>query len=273
LALEKRFVYRRGCSVKRIVVKIGGAILEQPLGILFDGLAQLQQTAEVVLVHGGGPQTTAMAARLGHQPTIVEGRRVTTDLDLDILKWVIRGQLNVELVAEAARSGIRALGLSGADAGIVQVTKRPVWTVGGQQVDFGHVGDFKQSDPTAILALLQAGILPVICPPGIDSAGNLYNINADTMALEIAAAIQANEMLLVTETGALLDEGKQAIRRLTSARAEDGIRSGWIAGGMKVKAEIGFNALKRGVSAVWILGPESVSGKQRGTQLIPGSHD
>jgi len=259
--------------VKRVVVKIGGAILEQPLGVLFEGLAELQQTAEVVLVHGGGPQTTAMAARLGHKPTIVEGRRVTTDLDLDILKWVIRGQLNVELVAQAARSGIRAMGVSGADAGIIQVTKRPVWTVGEEEVDFGHVGDFHQSDPTALLALLHAGILPVICPPGIDAQGNLYNINADTMALEVAAAIQAHELLLVTETGALLDESKQPIRRLMTAKAREGLDQGWIAGGMKVKTEIGFTALDRGVSSVWILGPESLAAKTRGTQLIAPNHD
>ena len=258
--------------MKRIVVKIGGAILEQPLASLFEGLAELRQTAEVILVHGGGPQTTAMAARLGHQPTIVEGRRVTTDLDLDILHWVIRGQLNVNLTAEAAKCGIEAVGLSGADAGIVQVTKRPPWTVQGNEVDFGHVGDFVKANPTALLALLSAGFLPIVCPPGIDANGGLFNINADTMALEIAVSVQADELLMVTESGGVLNREKQPIRRLSAHEAHQGVAEGWIVGGMKVKTDIGFQCLGRGVQTVWILGPESVSSKTRGTQLRPNTN-
>ena len=258
--------------MKRIVVKIGGAILEQPLQSLFDGLAELRKTADVVLVHGGGPQTTAMAERLGHHPTIVEGRRVTTDLDLDILHWVIRGQLNVGLVAEASKSGIKAVGLSGADAGLIQVTKRKPWSINGQQVDFGHVGDFSSSDPTVLLVLMAAGLLPIVCPPSIDAAGQLYNVNADTMALELSAAIGADELLMVTESGGVLDAEKQPIRRLSSSQAQQGVAEGWIAGGMKVKTDIGFQAIARGVQTVWILSPDSVHSKSRGTQLRPDAH-
>lgn len=278
-------------AMKRIVVKIGGAVLEEPLGELFEALAALQNTGEVVLVHGGGPQTSQMAARLGHTPTIVEGRRVTTDLDLDILLWMIRGQLNVKLVAEAGTHGIRSMGLSGADGGLVRVTKRPPWTIGGETVDFGHVGDITQIDPTPILALLQAGIMPVVCPPGVDDAGNLYNVNADTIALQLFRAIQADELLLVTEIGAVWDSQKNPIRRLDAETAAMGVKDGWIVGGMKVKTDIGFAALAHKVAAlssgksphempaigstpsgkipsVWILGPESVASKKRGTQLI-----
>ena len=254
--------------MKRIVVKIGGAILSQPLGPLFDGLATLRETAEVVLVHGGGPQTTAMAGRLGHQPTIVEGRRITTDIDLDILKWMIRGQLNVELVAEASTHGIQAVGLSGADAGLVQVSKRPEWQIGEGKVDFGHVGDFVKANPTALLALLSAGFLPIVCPPGIDTKGSLYNINADTVALELCSALQADELLMVTESGGVLDAAKTPIRRLSHLGAREGSEAGWIVGGMKVKTDIGFTALNRGIGTVWILGPESVQSKKRGTQLL-----
>lgn len=258
--------------MKRIVVKIGGAILEQPLQALFEGLAELRRTSEVVLVHGGGPQTTRMAERLGHSPTIVEGRRVTTDVDLDILNWVIRGQLNVELTAEAAKSGIKAVGLSGADAGLITVTKRPPWTMSGRQVDFGHVGDFEKADPTVLSVLMAAGILPIVCPPSIDTEGRLYNVNADTMALELSAAIGANELLLVTESGGVLDAQKQPIRRLSALAAQNGVNEGWIQGGMKVKTDIGYEALTRGVQTVWILGPESVFTKTRGTQLRPEPH-
>ncbi|MDA1028510.1 MAG: acetylglutamate kinase [Bacteroidetes bacterium] len=258
--------------MKRTVVKIGGALLAEPLDALFEGLAELQQQSEVILVHGGGPQTTAMANRLGHSPTIVEGRRVTTDLDLDIVKWMIRGQLNVELVARASLSGIRALGMSGADAGLIQVSRRPIWSIEGKSVDFGHVGDFQRADPTALLALLQSGIMPIVCPPGMDQNGHLYNINADTVALEVASAVQADELILVTETGAVLDDEKRPIRRMYSADAQKGVSAGWISGGMKVKTDIGFSALKRGIANVWILGPESLASKARGTQLLEASH-
>ena len=283
-------------AMKRIVVKIGGAVLEEPLGALFEGLAALQNTSEVVLVHGGGPQTTEMATRLGHAPTIVEGRRVTTDLDLDILLWMIRGQLNVQLVAEAGTHGIRSMGLSGADGGLVRVAKRPPWIVKGETIDFGHVGDVEFVDPTPILALLQAGIMPVVCPPGVDSAGKLYNVNADTIALQLFRAIQADELLLVTETGSVWDRDKNPIRRLDASMAKLGVEEGWIVGGMKVKTDIGFEALSSatasgsGIGAVltgaesqtagpasktpsvWILGPESVATKKRGTQLIRSAH-
>ena len=258
--------------MKRIVVKIGGALLGQPLEPLFEALATLQQESEVVLVHGGGPQATAMAKRLGHSPNIIEGRRVTTDIDLDIVKWMIRGQLNVELVAEASKAGIRSLGLSGADAGLIQVSKRGVWTVGTTDVDFGHVGDFQKADPTVLMALLQAGIMPVICPPGIDQEGHLYNINADTIALEVASALNANELLLVTETGAVLNNEMKPLRRLSYQQTQAGVEEGWIASGMKVKTDIGFAALERGISSVWILGPESVASRIRGTQLLGAHH-
>ena len=259
--------------MKRIVVKIGGAILNLPLNDLWKGIEELQFGAEVVLVHGGGPQTTGMAGKLNHEPVIVQGRRVTSKLDLDILKWVIRGELNLNLVAAAGVAGIRAVGMSGADSGLIQVEKRPLWNVEGEKIDFGHVGDFVGTDVTALKALLQAGILPVVCPPGVDAEGNLYNINADTVALELASAIQADELILVTESGGVLDATQVPIRRLRPDVAAQGVSTGWIAGGMKVKTDIGFEALSRGVSSVWITAVSSVASKREGTQLIGGGHD
>lgn len=254
--------------MKRIVIKLGGALLAQDLSGFWDGLEQLSSTAEVIIVHGGGPQTTALAGRLGHVPTIVEGRRVTTDTDLEILQWVIRGQLNGYLVAHAHTRGIRAVGLSGADGGILRVQKRPPWEIGGEEVDFGHVGDVDRIDPTLLFTLLQAGMVPIVCPPGIDSAGKLYNVNADTIALEIAAAVGAEELILLTEAGAVLDKDKKPIRRLTPSSARKGVDEGWIAGGMKVKTDIGGWALEKGIGSVWIAHPESLMDRANATQII-----
>jgi len=259
--------------MKRIVVKVGGALLEGSLDSFWDQIETLMQDSEVVLIHGGGPQATRMARNLGHEPQIVEGRRITSEIDLQIVNWVIRGELNLDLVARAGSKGIRAAGLSGADAGTILCTRRTPWQMNGQSVDFGHVGDFVSSDLTAVVALLSAGMLPIVCPPGIDAQGNLLNINADTIALEIACGLAADELILVTESGAVLSADQMAIRRMEREEANEGVETGWIAGGMKVKTDIGFQALDRGVKAVWICGPESISSKSTGTQLVSQSTD
>ncbi len=253
--------------MRTIVVKIGGALLNGLLDVLWAQLETLQQTAEVVLVHGGGPQTTDMAVRVGHEPEIVEGRRITGDLDLAILNWVIRGELSLNLVASAAAHGIKAVGLSGADAGIIGVIRREPWDLDGRKVEFGHVGDFVSSDLTALLALTHAGVIPLVCPPGIDTQGNLLNINADTIALELACALGAAELILVTEVGAVLGPDKEPVRRLTRQDADTGVEQGWIEGGMKVKTDIGFEAIRRGVRSVWVTSIASISGKADATQL------
>ena len=254
--------------MKRVVIKLGGALLAQDLSGFWSGLEQLSGAVEIVIVHGGGPQTTALAGRLGHVPTIVEGRRVTTDTDLEILQWVIRGQLNGQLVADAHVRGIRAVGLSGADGGILRVHKRPPWDVEGEEVDFGHVGDVDRIDPTLLFTVMHAGMVPIVCPPGVDDAGRLYNVNADTIALEIAAAIGAEELILLTEAGAVLDADKHPIRRLTPDAAREGVRKGWIAGGMKVKTDIGGWALEKGIGSVWIAHPDSLMDRANATQII-----
>lgn len=255
--------------MKRTIIKLGGALLSRDLSMFWQGLEQLSATTEVVIVHGGGPQTTALAGRLDHTPTIVEGRRVTTDTDLEILRWVIRGELNSSLVADAHAMGIRAVGLCGADGGILQVTKRPPWEIDGETIDFGHVGDVERIDPTLLLSLLQAGMMPILCPPGVDKAGHLYNVNADTIALEVASAVGASELVLLTEAGAVLDADLNPIRRLTPTAARLGVEDGWIAGGMKVKTDIGIWALGKGIDSVWIAHPDSLMNRANATQLIP----
>jgi acetylglutamate kinase len=254
--------------MKRIVIKLGGALLAADLSGFWQDLEQMSNTAEIVLVHGGGPQTTALAKRLGHSPVIVEGRRVTGDQDLEILRWVIRGELNSQMVGAAHKYGIRAVGLSGADGSLVRVHKRPPWTIDGEEIDFGHVGDVDRVDPTVLLILLQAGMMPIVCPPGVDEAGQLYNVNADTVALEVAKAVGASELILLTEAGAVLDAKGQPIRRMTSSEALAGVEAGWIAGGMKVKADIGRWALEQGISTVWIAHPGALLDRSNATRIM-----
>ncbi len=255
-----------------IVVKLGGAILAdaEAVGMVWEGVRALRQRA--VLVHGGGPQATALARRLGHEPRIVAGRRVTGDLDLDVALWTLRGELNARLVAAGRAAGVRAVGVSGADGGLVQVHRRPPRDVDGEAVDFGHVGDVDGVDPALLATLLGAGFTPVVASVCADAAGALYNVNADTVAFELAAALGAERLDLVTEAGGVRRDPSDAaslLARLTAAEVAAGVAEGWIAGGMRPKLEVARAALRRGVPAVRVCAPEDVASAAGGTTVVP----
>ena len=225
-----------------------------------------------VVVHGGGPQATDLARRLGHEPRIVAGRRVTTDLDLDVALYVMRGSINARLVASAQASGVRAVGVSGADGGLVGVVRRPPRVVDGETVDFGHVGDVVRTDPTLVLTLLASGFTPVVASVCADRAGNLYNVNADTVALELAVALGASRLVLVAESGGVfrdLADPASQIAHLTPEAIEAGEREGWIAGGMRPKLEVARAALSRGVPEVRVAAAGALSDPASGTRIAP----
>ena len=254
------------------VIKIGGALLADGLPDAFwTSVRTLHERGPVVIVHGGGPQLTRLARRLGHEPRMVHGRRVTTDTDLDIVLWTLRGSLNARLVAEASAHGLRAVGTSGADGGTLRVVKRPPWTVDGETVDFGWVGDVDRVDPGLLEHLLEAGFLPVVAPVGLDEQGQLYNVNADTVSCALAGALHAETYLLVTESGGVRRAADDPSTRLaacdagTFARGRD---EGWIAGGMRVKLTVAFDALDKGVGDVAIVAPDDLADRSRGTRVV-----
>ena len=254
-----------------VVVKLGGAVLDDPdaVAAVWAGVAALRVPA--VVVHGGGPQATALARRLGHEPRVVAGRRVTTDLDLDVALWTLRGALNARLVASASAAGVRAVGISGADGGLVRVVRRPPREIDGDVIDFGHVGDVEAVDPTLALVLTAAGYVPVVASVCADSAGALYNVNADTVAADVSAALGAARLDLVTEAGGVHrdpDDAGSRLRQLSAAEAERGVTEGWIAGGMRPKLETALLALRRGVPAVRVCGPADVGRPGAGTTVI-----
>lgn len=255
------------------VVKIGGSLLSgaEKLNDLWSGLRELCSSASVVLVHGGGPQATEMARRLGHEPRIVQGRRVTTDTDLDIMHWTVRGAMNTRLVAAAIEQSIPAVGISGVDGSTVVVEKRPPWDMDGQTVDFGWVGDVRLVETRLLRSLLASGFLPIVAPLGIDAAGQTYNVNADTVACALAGALNATRFLLVTETGGVRQEWDDPASRLETCSAEtfaSGRAQGWIRDGMLVKLRVAFDALSKGVPDVHILAPDDVVSRSRGTRVI-----
>ncbi len=258
---------------KPVVVKVSGALLGEGGApeAFWEAVKALHASAPVVVVHGGGAQATDMARRLGHEPTVVQGRRVTTDLDLDIVQWVLRGKLNTQLVAQAKRHGLTAVGLSGADGGMLRVARRPPWTVDGETVDFGWVGDVEGVDPSLLERLLAGGVVPIVAPLGIDADGQVYNVNADTVARALAGALGAEELLLVTSTGGVrreVDAPASHLATCDAATFADGTRAGWIDGGMRVKLEVAFDALRTGVERVFICAPDDMLTRARATRVV-----
>lgn len=256
-----------------IVVKVSGSLLDErdELAELWPALQTLQAEAPVVLVHGGGKQMTALANRLGHTPERVQGRRITTDLDLKIAQWAMRGALNTKLVSQAQQHDLTAVGVSGADATLVRVTKRPTWDVNGEPVDFGWVGDIEEIDPSLLEGLLTQSLVPVVAPLGIDGEGQVYNVNADTVACALAEALRAQTLLFVTGAGGVRrnpDDPTSHLDLCDPATFHSGVAEGWIEGGMRVKVETALDALQSGVERAFICGTDDVLTRTNATEVV-----
>ena len=264
-----------------VVVKLGGEVLAGPL--LAEVAADLARAGaavpRLIVVHGGGPQATALSQRLGIEPRIVGGRRVTDAATLEVIKMVVAGQLNVDLVAALRAAGLSAVGLHGA-SGLVHATRRPPRVVSGggpDPVDFGAVGDVEGFDLGLLATLADAGYLPVIAGVGISPAGEVLNINADVVASQLAAAVGAAALVAVTGVGGVRrDPADPATRipRLTVADARAAIADGTVRGGMIPKLEEAFAPLGAGVSAVHVVGPREIAASLAapgsvGTLLLP----
>jgi len=250
------------------VVKVGGALVDsqESLNVLSGQLTALTGDWSVIVVHGGGPQATRMAKQYGHSPRIVEGRRVTTSLDLEIIQATVCGLVNTRLVGAMNAHGVKAVGFSGASASTVEVVRRPPWEINGEMIDFGFVGDIKSVHPAAILALVQHGYVPVVASLGIDASGQTYNVNADTTAAEIAVAVGADRLLLVTDSGGLY-RNDLLVQECDEALFSSGRQTGWISGGMIVKLKTGLDALKKGVPQVRIVASDAIA-SGAGTKLV-----
>jgi len=256
---------------KTFVVKIGGEIAddEATLHSFCEEVALLSQVGiHVVMVHGGGKQATQLSKQLGIEPQMVQGRRITDEKTLDVVMMVFAGTINTEIIAALREYGAEPVGISGVDGGIINAVKRPPMKIKNEKtgqeevVDFGHVGDIQSIDPKLLETLLAADFVPVMASLGGDDAGNILNINADTVAAEIASALKAEKLILVTDVDGILRDDKSLISRATPQEIADLKKSGVIRGGMMVKADSAVEALKDGVQSVHI-----ISGKKQSTLL------
>ena len=250
-----------------VVIKYGGhAMGEEEMARLFAADLVLIKLLGVhpVVVHGGGPQISRMLERAGVKSTFIDGLRVTDETTMEVAEMVLSGAINKEIVHLINRAGaeadVRGVGLSGKDARLITVeksrkTRRDPNSNVEHIVDLGFVGDPKTVDPKIVEALIYADqdYVPVIAPIGVSEEGDTYNINADTVAGAVAAALGAKRMLLLTDVVGELDADGELIRQMTVGEARAAIESGVATGGMIPKLETAIAAVESGVEAVVIL--------------------
>ena len=254
------------------VIKLGGDVLEgDALADAAAEIARARAGRRLLIVHGGGPQVTTLARRLGIEANIVGGRRITDDPMLAVVKRVISG-LNVDLVAALRADGVPAFGVSGA-SGVIRAHRRPPRVISGAgdaPIDFGLVGDIDGFDVELLDALADRDALPVIACLGADTTGQVLNINADVVASQLAAAVGAGALVACTAVGGVRrdkDDPATRLPRLTVAEAKAAIADGTVQGGMIPKLEEAFGPLEAGVGAVHIVAPAEIA-----TSLVdPGS--
>lgn len=256
--------YVRAYRDQVFVVKLGGEVLADPRAV--DGIAaQVSLLSSLgirmVVVHGGGPQATALSRRMGHEPRIVAGRRVTDDDALAVAKMVYAGQLNVDLLAALRAHEAQAVGLSGVDADLITAHRRaPVQVVDDagrtELVDFGHVGDLDRVDPRVLLTLLEGRFVPVVASLAGDGNGNVYNVNADTVAESLAVALRAQKLIFLTGAPGVLRDRENPSSLIAFADPDDLaglLASGVIVGGMRPKVEACIRAATGGVERTHII--------------------
>lgn len=256
------------------VVKLSGKVTEdrENLTSLAEELALLHQVGiRICAIHGGGKQLSELATKLGVEQTIIEGRRVTDDATLEMAKMIFAGKINTDILAALRHRGIEAVGLSGVDGNIVHAERRPPKEIINREtgardkVDFGHVGDVVQINARLLTVLLDHGYLPVISSLGADDEGMVFNINADTIAAEIAVQLQAEKLILLSDVdGIYLTPGdsQTKLSRLTAAETDELISSGAATGGMIPKLQNIATLLRRGVHSAHI-----ISGAKRNALL------
>ena len=252
---------------KLTVIKVGGKIVEEEatLNRLLDDFATIE--GHKVLVHGGGRSATKIAAQLGIESKMVNGRRITDSETLKVVTMVYGGLVNKNVVAGLQARGVNALGLTGADMNVMRSVKRPV-----KEVDYGFVGDVEKVDASLLSDLIYKGVVPVMAPLTHDGKGHMLNTNADTIAGETAKALAALfDVTLVfcfEKKGVLRDENDDdsVIPLITPAEFKQYVADGIIQGGMIPKLENSFAAIDAGVSEVIITLESAISGEE-GTRI------
>lgn len=247
------------------VIKLGGQLLLKNTWIesLMKAIKHFVDEGKlVIIVHGGGPQANTIQKKLGIPIKKINGRRITDEKTLEVVKMVYGGSINTDLVAKAVKSQMPAIGISGVDAKLAQVVKRSVRQVINQKtgqievVNFGYVGDIKTVNKDILEYLLSKKYVPIIACLGIDNNGQVFNINADSLATAIACQIGASKLVFITDVNGILKQkgSTQYFHKLTLKQAKEMIMDKKITDGMIPKIENVEIALKSGIESVQIVG-------------------
>ncbi len=248
------------------VVKVGGDVLlgeKERQGISDNILDLVEASWQVIVLHGGGPQTNRLQQQLGLSPNKVGGRRITSESDLIIVEQAICGEVNVALTQLLQDKGINAFGCNGASGKLITAKKRPPRVISGggpDAIDFGEVGDVTGINRKLLHGLLKLDVVPVIATLGVEkNSGRVFNINADTTVVQIARAMQADLLLLTTAVGAIYKDlaiPETRIAKVNATEAKQLIADGIIQGGMIPKVEEALAVLQDGVKKIAIVGPQ-----------------
>jgi len=260
-ALRHAVPYIRMFKRKIFVLKAGGEAFTsaQAAQSLVEQIAILHQVGiRVVLVHGGGPQSTELASRLGLETRFVEGRRVTDEAALSVAAMVLNGEINTRIVAACREAGLPAVGLSGVDAGLIRARKRPPVVREGapDPVDYGFVGDIEGVDVSVVQKQLDNDLVPIVSPLSADAKGTLLNVNADTVAAVIAGALGAEKLIIATGAPGILEtlgDPRSLISYVDRAGLKKLRDQGRLTDGMLPKVAAIQQALSAGVPRVHVI--------------------
>jgi acetylglutamate kinase len=251
--LAEALPYMRRYAGRTLVVKYGGHAMGEGGDSFARDVVLLKQVGiHPIVVHGGGPQIGHMLRRLGIESRFVDGLRVTDAATMEVVEMVLAGTINKELVVAINAEGGRAIGLCGKDGGLIAARKLLGGGKGGT-IDLGFVGEPVRIAADVLDTFKQSDIIPVIAPIGVGAAGETYNINADTVAGAVAAAVKAARLLLLTDVAGVLDADKRLVSEMAAGAARRMIADGVIFGGMIPKVETCLDAVDGGVEAAVIL--------------------
>ncbi len=253
--LAEALPYIKKLRGQTIVIKYGGnAMINEDLKqTVMDDITLLKYIGiNPIIVHGGGPDINSMLKTVGKESTFVNGLRYTDDETMQYAQMVLIGKTNKEIVSILCGKGAKAIGISGIDGNLIEAEKLDT-DADGNPVDIGFVGKIKKINTKVIEMLANDEYIPVIAPIGVGSDGQSYNINADTVASEIAVALKASKLMFLTDVGGVLDNDKNIIPVLSEKDVADCISSGIISGGMIPKIEGCLDTVRRGVNRAHII--------------------
>ncbi len=254
--LAEALPYIRSFNGKTIVVKYGGnAMTDDKLKEDFAKDVVLLKLVGLnpVVVHGGGPQINELLERVGKEGHFIQGMRVTDSETMDVVEMVLGGLVNKEIVSLINKHGGKAVGITGKDGHFIRASKLFLKSESDEQIDIGQVGDIEHIDPSLVALLDSNDFIPVVAPIGVGSNGEAYNINADVVAGKLAETLQAEKLVLMTNTPGVLDKQGNLLTGLTAAKVDELFADGTISGGMLPKISSALDAAKSGVNSVHII--------------------